>query len=306
MKNEQTGIDDSTLTFLIPAYNESESIGSVVTELKQIYPESEVIVVDDGSKDDTGKIAKDAGAQIIIHPYNIGNGAAVKAGIRAASRDYIVLMDADRQHNPGDVESLLQHLPRYDMVVGARTKGGHASGAREMANLIFNRFGSYVAKFNIQDLTSGFRAIKTGVAKQFIYLLPNTYSYPTTLTLSVLRGGLSVKYVPVTVEKRKKGKSNIRSFRDGVRFLMIIIKICTLYSPLRVFLPVSFATFVMGGMYYLYTFFRSGRFTNMGALLFTTSLLIFLLGMVSEQICQMRFERSEQTRRREDRNVVND
>lgn len=303
---QQKGVDNAQISFLIPAYNESETIGSVVFELKQIYPESEIVVVDDGSKDETGKIATEAGAIVITHPYNIGNGAAVKAGIRAASREYLILMDADRQHHPDDVELLLQHLTHYDMVVGARTKGGHASGARAMANRFFNRFGSYVAKFNIQDLTSGFRAIKTGIAKQFIYLLPNTYSYPTTLTLSVLRGGLSVKYVPVSVEKRKKGKSNIRNLRDGVRFLMIIIKICTLYSPLRVFLPVSFATFAMGVLYYLYTFLRSGRFTNMGALLFTTSLLIFLLGMISEQICQMRFERSEQKRRRDDQTVLND
>ena len=305
MKSEQRVLDNNRLTFLIPAYNESETIRSVVSELKQLYSESEIIVIDDGSEDDTGLNAKAAGAKVITHPYNIGNGAAVKAGIRAASRDYLILMDADRQHCSGDVKLLLKHLLHYDMVVGARMKGGHASGARKMANYIFNRFGSYVAKFNIQDLTSGFRAIKTDIAKQFIYLLPNTYSYPTTLTLSVLRSGLSVKYISVSMGKRKKGKSNIRSLRDGVRFLMIIIKICTLYSPFRVFLPVSFATFALGVLYYLYTFYHSGRFTNMGALLFTTSLIIFLLGMVSEQICQMRFERSEHTSQREDSRTTN-
>ena len=293
MKNDPGAIANYTLSFLIPAYNESETIGSVVTELKNRYPGAEIIVIDDGSTDTTGQVAETTGAEVITHPYNIGNGAAVKSGIRAATRDILVFMDADRQHQPEDVELLLKHLPQFDMVVGARSNYDHASGFRAIANQIYNHFGSFVAKFKIQDLTSGFRVIKSDAAKQFVYLLPNTYSYPTTLTLSVLRSGLSVKYVPVAVSKRKKGKSNIKAYRDGVRFLMIIIKICTLYSPLRVFLPISFLLFISGVSYYLYTYFTAGRFTNMGALLFSMSLLIFLIGMVSEQICQMRFERGE-------------
>ena len=287
-------------SIIIPALDESETIGIVVTKLKQQYPNAEILVIDDGSSDNTGTIAQESGAKVIKHPYNIGNGAAVKAGIRAATKDPLVFMDADLQHQPENIELLLQYFPEYDMVVGARSRSDHASGLRAVANYIYNRFGSYVAKFNIQDLTSGFRVIKSHIAKQLIYLLPNTYSYPTTLTLSLLRGGHSVKYVQINVEKRKKGKSNIKAYRDGVRFLMIIIKICTLYSPLRVFLPISFAAFLLGAFYYLYTFINAGRFTNMGALLFTTSLLIFLMGMVSEQICQMRFERSETSRRRDD------
>ena len=304
--NRDPVANTDSLSFIIPAYNESETIAGVVSELRHLYPESEIIVIDDGSTDDTGRVAESAGAKVITHPYNIGNGAAVKSGIRVATGDILVFMDADCQHRPENVQKLIEHTLRYDMVVGARSNSDHASRFRALANRIFNRFGSFVAKFKIMDLTSGFRAIKAGIAKQFIYLLPNTYSYPTTLTLSVLRSGLSVKYVPIEVAKRKKGKSNIKAYRDGVRFLMIIIKICTLYSPLRVFLPLSFTAFILGVIYYLYTFINAGRFTNMGALLFTTSLLIFLLGMVSEQICQMRFERSEQTRRRDDRNIVND
>jgi hypothetical protein len=179
------------------------------------------------------------------------------------------------------------------MVVGARSKADHASLGRTFGNTAYNWLASYVAKFRVEDLTSGFRAVKADIAHNLLYLLPNTYSYPTTLTLSVLRNGRTVKYVPVKAKMRRAGKSGINMFKDGVRFFMIIIKICTLYSPFRIFLPVSFITFLTGWFYYLYTFCMWGRFTNMSALLFTTSIVIFMMGLVSEQICQMRFERSE-------------
>jgi hypothetical protein len=191
------------------------------------------------------------------------------------------------------MRGMLEFFPDYDMVVGARPPKYRASRARALGNRIYNRFASYVAKFKIQDLTSGFRAIKSEIARDLLYLLPNTYSYPTTLTLSVLRSGRSVKYISINTELRKAGRSKVRIFRDGVRFFMIITKICALYSPLRIFLPVSFFLFLTGLCYYLYTYFTWGRFTNMSALLFTTSIIIFMMGLISEQICQMRFERSE-------------
>jgi glycosyltransferase involved in cell wall biosynthesis len=202
-------------------------------------------------------------------------------------------MDGDNQHNPEDIGKLLSYIPDYDMVVGSRSNGDQASLGRTFGNTAYNWLASYVAKFYIPDLTSGFRAIKADIARNFLYLLPNTYSYPSTLTLGVLRSGRSVKYMPINVLKRTTGKSEISPFKDGVRFLMIIIKICTLYSPLRVFLPVSFGLFVLGLSYYLFTYVSSGRFSNMSLLLFTTSIIIFMMGLVSEQICQMRFERSE-------------
>lgn len=258
-----------------------------------LYPDFEIVVINDGSTDDTGAVAKDAGALVYSHPYNIGNGAAVKSGIRFASGKILVFMDADGQHNPKDIAKLLEYFPDFDMVVGARPKGHHASWGRALGNWIYNRLASYVAKFPIKDLTSGFRAVKSDIAHNFLYLLPNTYSYPTTLTLGVLRSGRSVKYLPINTKKRKRGNSKIRIFQDGVRFFLIITKICALYSPLRIFLPISFIMFLLGLIWYLYTYFAQGRFTNMSALLFTTSVLIFLMGLISEQICQMRFERSE-------------
>lgn len=286
-------MNNKNVSIIIPAYDEEESIGGVIEEIKALYPEFEIIVINDGSSDNTAQAAKDAGALVYSHPYNIGNGAAVKSGIRFASGKILVFMDGDGQHDPREIRNMLECFPDYDMVVGARSKGNQASWGRTLANKLYNLLASYVAKFPIQDLTSGFRAVKSDIAHNFLYLLPNTYSYPTTLTLSVLRSGRSVKYLPINVEKRRKGNSKIKIFQDGIRFFLIIAKICTLYSPFRVFLPVSFMMFCLGLGYYLYTYFTSARFTNMSALLFTTSILIFMMGLVSEQICQMRFEKSE-------------
>ncbi len=281
------------VSIIIPAYNEAQTIGDVVTRIKTLYPDFEMIVVNDGSTDDTASVAKDAGALVYSHPYNIGNGAAVKSGVRFASGKILVFMDGDGQHNPKDIAKLLEYFPDYDMVVGARPKGHQASWGRALGNWTYNRLATYVARFPVKDLTSGFRAVKSDVARNLLYLLPSTYSYPATLTLGVLRSGRSMRYIPINAQSRKKGKSKIKVFKDGIRFFLIIAKICTFYSPLRIFLPISLMMFCLGLGYYLYTFFAWHRFTNMSALLFTTSVLIFMMGLISEQICQMRFERSE-------------
>ena len=286
-------MDKSEVSIIIPAYNESRTIGGLVLRIKSIHPDFEIIVVDDGSIDDTAAIARGAGAHVHKHPYNIGNGAAIKSGIRIAKGDLLVFMDGDNQHDPKDIKKMLEYFHEYDMVVGARSNGDQASWGRSFGNTAYNWLASYVANFFISDLTSGFRAIKADIARNFLSLLPNTYSYPTTLTLCVLRSGRSVKYLPINVLKRETGKSKISIFKDGVRFLMIIIKISTLYSPLRVFLPVSLMMFILGSANYLFSFLTQGRFTNMSALLFIAFILIFMMGLVSEQICQMRFERSE-------------
>ncbi|MBW1897951.1 MAG: glycosyltransferase family 2 protein [Deltaproteobacteria bacterium] len=279
------------VTVIIPAYNEAEIIGDLVSKTRKLYPDFKVIVINDGSSDETVARAIEAGAEVYSHPYNIGNGAAVKSGIRVAEGDIFVFMDGDGQHDPGDIKKLLEDMPDFDMVVGARSFWGNASLVRALGNGVYNWLASYVAKFFIKDLTSGFRAVKAEIARNFLYMLPNTYSYPTTLTLGVLRTGWSVKYKSIRINKRITGSSNISAFRDGVRFFMIITKICTLYSPMRVFLPVSMLMFLLGFGYYIYTFVTMTRFTNMSALLFTTSVVIFMMGLVSEQICQMRSER---------------
>ena len=263
-------MNQSKISVIIPAYNEAETIGTLVSSIRSLYPDADIIVIDDGSSDNTADVANAAGAEVYSHPYNIGNGAAIKTGIRKASGDVLVFMDGDGQHNPQDIAELLKYIPEFDMVVGARSMGDQASLGRAFANKAYNWFASYVAKFPIKDLTSGFRAVKSNIAKSFVYLLPNTYSYPATLTLGVLRSGMSVKYVPIKMQKRKTGKSNIKLIQDGVRFFMIITRICTLYSPMRVFLPVSFTMFLLGLTNYIYTYLIRSRFTNMSVFLFVT------------------------------------
>jgi glycosyltransferase involved in cell wall biosynthesis len=286
-------MNGTEVSIIIPAYNEGQAIGALLKKIKELYPDVEVIVVDDGSTDDTADAARAEGAIVYSHPYNIGNGAAVKSGIRLASGEVLVFMDGDGQHDPKDVKRLLENFPAFDMVVGARAKGNQASWGRALANRIYNRLASYVTKARVLDLTSGFRAVRFDIARGYLHLLPNTYSYPTTLTLCVLRSGRSLGYIPITTRARKKGRSKIKILPDGIRFFLIITKICTLYSPFRVFLPVSFLMFCLGLGHYLYTFISQGRFTNMSLLLFTTSVLVFMMGLISEQISQMRFEKSE-------------
>ena len=236
----------NSVSIIIPAFNEAQVIGDLVSDIRHLYPDFEIIVIDDGSADQTAEVAGEAGALVYRHPYNIGNGAAIKSGIRAASGDILVFMDGDGQHNPADIQKLLDNFPEYDMVVGSRSQNGQASFGRALGNSIYNRFASYVTKFSVKDLTSGFRAVKADIARSFVYLLPNTYSYPTTITLGVLRSGNSVKYIPIRVKKRQNGHSSIKFFQDGIRFFMIITRIATMYSPMRVFLPVSFVMFLLG------------------------------------------------------------
>ena len=236
--------------------------------------------------------AVDAGANVWPHPYNIGNGAAVKTGLRCAQGEWIVLMDADGQHDPEDIARLVAEKDSYDMVVGARGKGSKTSYHRNIANWVYNKFASYMTDFKIDDLTSGFRLIRSSTIKQYIYLLPNTFSYPTTITMAYLRSGRSIKYIPIKSLARK-GKSKIKLAKDGTRFLLIITKIATLFAPMRIFLPISLVFFLAGFAYYLFTYFTQGRFTNMSQLLLNSSVIIFLMGLVSEQISQARYDKIE-------------
>ena len=280
------------ISVVLPAYNEEPSIGETIKEIIKLHPNVEILVIDDGSTDSTSQEAIDAGATVMRHPHNIGNGAAIKTGLRYASGDWIVMMDADGQHKPADIEKLLEYKDDYDMIIGARSKGSKTSWHRDLANFIYNWLASYVTKHKIEDLTSGFRMVKNERVRKFIYLMPNTFSYPSTVTMAYLRSGLSVKYVPIQTRARK-GKSKIKLFQDGIRFFLIITRIATLFSPFRVFLPVSSIFFVTGLGYYLFTYITQHRFTNMSALLFSSSVIIFMMGLVSEQISQMRYDRVE-------------
>jgi glycosyltransferase involved in cell wall biosynthesis len=280
------------VTILLPAYNEELAIGATVKSLKSLYPDFEVLVVDDSSTDNTVKEAIAAGANVWPHPYNIGNGAAIKTGLRVATGVWLIMMDADGQHDPADVARLLAYKDRYDMVIGARSKKSDTAIHRDLANWLYNTLASYVCKFKIEDLTSGFRMVRKDTAMQFIHLLPNTFSYPSTLTLAYLRSGLGVKYIPIETRLRQ-GKSKIKLVQDGTRFFIIITKIATLFAPLRIFLPTSLFFFCTGFGYYIYTFITTHRFSNMSALLLSTSVIIFMMGLISDQITQLRYDRHQ-------------
>ncbi len=283
---------DRSVSIVMPARNEAAVIGEVVASAKRACPQAEILVVDDGSDDDTGRLAAEAGAKVLRHPVSLGNGAAIKAGARAATGDVLVLMDADGQHDPGDIARLLQRLDDgFDMAVGARDSGSHANLGRRLANGVYNRFASRISGHDIADLTSGFRAAKIELFRRFLYLLPNGFSYPTTITMAFLRAGFPIDFVPIKAARRV-GKSHIRPLTDGVRFFLIIFKIATLYSPLKIFVPVSAAFFLTGVGYYAYTYATAGRFTNMSLLVLSASVIVFLIGLISEQITALTYSRS--------------
>ncbi|MDR2875869.1 MAG: glycosyltransferase family 2 protein [Methylobacillus sp.] len=272
------------LSLILPAKNEAAALAQLLPELVTRYPEAEIIVVSDGSSDNTAELVAQYRCRLVEHAYSKGNGAAIKTGARAATGDILVFMDADGQHKPEDIQRLLDTLNEgHDMVVGARSRASQAGVHRATANGFYNRLASWMVGHKISDLTSGFRAVRADKFRQFLYLLPNGFSYPTTITMSFFRAGYSVAYIPIEAPKRI-GKSHIRLFKDGMRFLLIIFKIGTLYSPLKLFTPLSAAFFATGLGYYLYTYLTFHRFTNMSALLFITSMLVFLMGLISEQI----------------------
>ncbi|MHB8455430.1 MAG: glycosyltransferase family 2 protein [Acidiferrobacterales bacterium] len=280
------------ISVIIPAKNEAAGLSRVLPDLIAAVPDAEIIVVDDGSTDNTAGICRSHGVIVAVHPYSKGNGAAVKTGARNAKGDTLVFMDADGQHSAADISRLLAKLAEgYDMVVGARSRDSQAGLHRATANNLYNRLASWMADQKIVDLTSGFRAVRADKFRRFLYLMPNGFSYPTTVTMSFFRAGYSVAYLPISA-KQRTGKSHIRLVHDGFRFLLIIFKIGTLYSPLKLFVPVSTGFFCTGLGYYLYTYFRFGRFTNMSALLFITSVLVFLIGLVSEQITNLNYKDS--------------
>jgi len=274
---------------VIPAFNESASIEAVVRDLTAAAPWREIVVVDDGSTDDTAALAAAAGAHVVRHPYNKGNGAAVKTGIRHASGEFVLIADGDGQHRPADATRLVAHLETYELVVGARSRQTQASAARRAGNAALNAIASYLTEQHIADLTSGFRAARRDCLLEFLHLLPNGFSTPTTTTLAFIKAGYSVRFEPVDAARRQ-GVSKIRLGSDGFNFLMILLKVITIFSPLRVFVPISAVAFVVGFTYAVWTIATQSHVTNSSVLLIVLSVVILLVGLVSEQIASLRFE----------------
>lgn len=278
------------ISVVLPAKNESGAIGDTIKKIHALGIVNEILVINDGSTDSTQQVAEQAGAKVISHPYSKGNGAAIKTGARVATGEIIIFMDADGQHDPNDIPKMLEKIKHgYDLVVGARQKGSQASLGRGFANALYNNLASYMVEHKVEDLTSGFRAVRSEKFKEFIYLLPNGFSYPTTSTMAFFRAGYSICYVPIHAGKRI-GKSHIHPLKDSVRFFLIIFKIATLYSPLKMFLPMAILLFLLATGWYGYTLYEYHRFTNMSALLYTGSVMIFLMGLISEQITALMYK----------------
>ena len=295
-----------TLSIILPAKNEALNLARLLPEIRRLQPQAEIIVVDDGSTDDTLAVCAASGVKCISHPYSMGNGAAIKTGVRHAHHDALLFMDADGQHDPAMIQTLVDKLDQgYEMAVGARITNSHASRGRRVANFIYNRMASYMAGQRVEDLTSGFRAARRRHFLRFLYLLPNGFSYPTTCTMAFFRAGLPIAYVPI-VARPRGGQSHIRLLEDGLRFFMIILKIGALFSPMRLFLPVSALIFMTGTLYYGYTFFSFHRFTNMSALLLLTSVVTFLIGILAELVSALHYKEADFERRLARRDVVRD
>jgi glycosyltransferase involved in cell wall biosynthesis len=279
----------SKLSIILPAKNEAAALKTLLPRLVAAQPDAEIIIVDDGSTDDTRALCASAGVQCLSSPYSMGNGAAIKRGARAARGEILVFMDADGQHDPADIARLLAKLGEgYDMVVGARDWDGQAGVGRGLANTLYNWLASRMTGYKVADLTSGYRVVRADKFNEFLHLLPNGFSYPTTSTMAFFRSAYAVAYMPIAVSQRV-GKSHIRPLRDGVRFLLIIFKIATLYSPLKLFAPASLVFFLLGLTRYAYTYVTTHQFTNMSTLLFSAAVIVFLIGLISEQITSLTY-----------------
>ena len=281
--------EPSTVSIVIPAMNEADAIGGVVSRLLGVAPWHEVIVVDDGSADDTAARAREAGACLLRHPYNKGNGAAVKTGIRVASGEFVLIIDADGQHPPEDARRIVERLGEYDLVIGARASTTQATASRRAGNALLNGLASYLTGRPIPDLTSGFRGARTECLREFIHILPNGFSTPATTTLAFIKAGYNVAFEPMHAQRRV-GRSKIRFARDGARFFLILLKVVTLFSPLRIFLPVSALSFAVGAAYGLWTIAVNGKIPNGAVIVILFAVIVFLVGLVSEQISSLRFE----------------
>lgn len=280
------------LSIILPAKNEAESLRDLLPRLRQAQPDAEILVIDDGSSDQTREVCASNAVACLSSPYSMGNGAAIKRGARAASGDVLVMMDADGQHDPVLIDRLLARLGEgYDMVVGARTAEGQASLHRGLANRFYNRLATWMTGHEVGDLTSGFRAIDAAKFREFLHLLPNGFSYPTTITMAFFRSAYAVAYEKIPVYQRVGTTSHIRPVRDGLRFLLIILKIATLYSPVKLFAPTGAVFFMVGLAYYAWTYTQWGRFTNMSVLLFSAAVIVFLIGLVSEQITALTYKK---------------
>lgn len=285
-----------SVTIVIAAFNEGTTIGGVVGQTRSVCPDAEILVVDDASSDDTADRAEAAGARVIRRPYNLGQGAGIKTGVRAATGDVIVLLDGDGQHDPADIPRLLGLIGPYDLVIGERDRAGQQNTVRWLGNSALNRVGSYLVGIPMRDLTSGFRAMRRHVMLDVLHLLPNQYSWSTTSALAFAKAGFHVRFEPIVVRRRETGKSSQKLMRNGIRFLLIIMRVATLFSPLRVFFPMFLALEALAVIGYLWSVAAGAPVLHLPpstVMFFLGGLVLFFFGLISEQIAHLRFRSPE-------------
>lgn len=282
-----------TLAVIIPAFNEASSIGAVLDSLRAECGDliTTIIVVDDGSNDDTGAIAEARGATVIRHAANRGYGASLKSGIRSADTTHVATLDADGQHHAADLHRLWQARQRADMVIGARRQLIHSPLWRMPGKWILGAVASYLVAQRIPDLNSGLRLISRPVVMRYMHLCPNGFSMSTTLTLAVLSRGIPVEFVPIDVQRRE-GKSTV-TVATGLATVMLLLRIICLFNPLRLFVPASLAI-AAAGFAWAIPYAMAGRGLSVAAMLaMVTAILLFSLGLLCDQISQQRLERYE-------------
>lgn len=283
-----------SLSIVIPAYNEGTTIGNIIAQVHELHPYAEVVVVDDCSSDNTALVASAAGANVISRPYNIGNGAGVKTGVRAATGDVVIIMDGDGQHNPADISRLLGHIGRYDMVIGARSRAGQQNWIRWLGNSLINRLGSYLTGLKMEDLTSGFRAFRRDILLHYIHLLPNQFSWPTTSALAFAKAGYHVRFEPIAMQRRQGGRSHQKLLKNGLKFTIIIFRIISLFNPLRIFIPVMLLFILLSVVSYFLGVANDGNWLHLpptAMFCLIAALFFFFFGLLAEMISALRFER---------------
>ena len=278
------------ISVVIPAFNESATIRDVVEHVYRVCSAlgcaHEVIVVDDGSTDNTAELAEQAGATVLRQPYNKGYGASLKTGIRHATNGTIVILDADGQHDPEDIKKLLDTRGNAEMVVGARKGTAGSPLWRKPGKMLIGWLANQLTGRKIPDLNSGFRAMDREVLMRFLAIMPNGFSSSTTSTIALLRGGYSVNYIPIEV-KRRSGCSTV-TLADGLGTILLIFRLITLFAPLRICLPVSLVTAAIGCYYIVHGYLSTGTASIRGILALLASVLFFLFGLLIDQVSAIR------------------
>lgn len=278
---------DSSVTVILPAFNEQTCIAQTVSKLKETYPEYEILVIDDGSDDDTAKIAETEGARVIRHHVNKGYGASLKQGMRKARGDIVVFMDADGQHDCKDIARLVEGLEDSDMVVGERSKEDMVT-VRKPGKWVLSFVANYLVGRHIPDINSGFRALYREDGLRYLPILPNGFSLTTTITLAMIKEGRDVTYIPIRISPRAGGKSSVRYFRDGAKTLLLISRVIMLFNPLKIFAPLSLMFFLVGGLYTLWTLISMTNITDTSILLLLSGFGFLFFGLLADQISNIR------------------